>query len=77
MVCRLQKALYGLKQALRASYERLYSYLLSIGFKRTSDNSNLYLKSGAEGKHLIADIFVDDIIFGGDDEMSKIFVGKM
>lgn len=77
MAWRLQKALYGLKQAPRAWYERLDSYLLSIGFKRTSDNSNLYLKSGIERKHLIADFFVDDIIFGGDDEMIRSFAKQM
>lgn len=77
MVCKLKKALYGLKQAPRAWYERLHSYLISIGFMRTSDNSNLYLKIGKEGKHLIADIFVDDIISGGDDEMRKGFVEEM
>lgn len=44
---------------------------------RTSDNSNLYLKTGEEGKHLIVDIFVDDTIFGGDDEMGKGFTEEM
>lgn len=77
IVCRLQKSLYGLKQALRAWYERLHSYLLSIGFKRARDNNNLCLKRRTEGKHLIAEIFVDDIIFGGDDEMSRSFAGQM
>ena len=42
MVYRLHKALYGLKQAPRAWYERLHSYLVKIGFKRTNDNNNIH-----------------------------------
>jgi hypothetical protein len=38
-----------------------------IGFIRTSENHNLCLKSEAENMVLIAEIFVDDIIFGGND----------
>ena len=45
MVCRLHKALYGLKQTPRAWYERLHTYLVKIGFERTGDNKNLYLKT--------------------------------
>ncbi len=67
MVCKLQKALYGLKQAPRAWYERLHSYLMRIGVIRTSENSNLYLKSEYEDRVLLAEIFVDDIIFGANE----------
>ena len=44
MVCKLHKALYGLKQAPRAWYERLHTYLVKVGFERTHDNINLYMK---------------------------------
>ena len=44
MVYKLHKALYGLKQAPRAWYERLHKYLVKIGFERTDDNRNLYIK---------------------------------
>ena len=47
MVCKLQIALYGLKQGPRAWYERLKNYLVKIGFARTNDNTNWYLKSEA------------------------------
>src|SRR5271156_6678300 len=77
MVCRLHKVLYGFQQAPRAWYERLHSYLISIGFVRTSDNSNLYLKEDTDDKTLIADIFVDDIIFGGNDMLFKSFANEM
>ena len=45
MVCRLHKALYGLKKALGAWYERIHKYLVKIGFERTNDNNNLYIKT--------------------------------
>ena len=44
MVCKLHKALYGLKEAPRAWYERLHKYLVKIGFERTDDNNDLYIK---------------------------------
>src|SRR5271156_2672998 len=77
MACRLHKALYGLKKAPRAWYERLHSYLISIVFMRTSENSNLYLKEDTNANTLIAEIFVDDIIFGGNDMLCKSFSDEM
>ena len=74
MVCRLQKALYGLKQAPRAWYERLHSYLVKIGFERTNDNNNLYMKIDKGKGILISQFFVDDIIFGGQDALCKEFL---
>ncbi|GLJ42626.1 hypothetical protein SUGI_0883470 [Cryptomeria japonica] len=76
MVCRLHKALYGLKQAPRAWYECLYSHLVKIGFERTSEDSNIYLKSEGD-QILICKVFVDDIIFGGDEKMSHDFIDEV
>ena len=76
-VCKLHKALYGLKKAPRALYERPDKYLVQIGFERNDDNNNMYIKS-EEGKEiLISEIFVDDIIFGGKEVLSKDFADKM
>ena len=76
-VCKLHKALYRLKQAPRAWYKRLQKYLVQIGFERTNDNNNMYIKS-EEGKDiLISKIFVDDIIFVGKEVLSKDFADKM
>ena len=77
MVCRLQKDLYGLKQAPRACYERLHNYLVKIHFEKTGDNRNLYLKIEWGKGTLIAEIFVDDIIFGGQDPLCKDFTNEM
>eukprot|EP00253_Pinus_taeda_P005359 PITA_05359 len=67
LVCRLKKALYGLKQAPRAWYYRLYKYLHQQGFSKGSTDSNLYIKI-ANDKLLIVVVYVDDIIFGSNEE---------
>jgi len=62
-VYKLKKALYGLKQAPRAWYERLTTYLLTKGFTRGQADRTLFIRN--QGTHkLIAQIYVDDIIFG-------------
>ncbi|GLJ31301.1 hypothetical protein SUGI_0627870 [Cryptomeria japonica] len=76
MVCKLHKTLYGLKQKPRTWYERLHSHLMKIGFLRTSEDNNIYLKSEGD-KTLVSEVFVDDIIFGGNDDMSDDFVNEM
>ena len=45
MICELHKELYGLKQVPRAWYEILHKFLVKIGFERTDDNNNLYIKT--------------------------------
>ena len=73
MVCKLHKDLYGFKQVPRARYERLHKYLMKIGFERTNDNNNLYIKIEIGKDILLSKIFVDDIIFGGKDALCKDF----
>ena len=41
-VCRLKKALYGLKQAPRTWYDRIDRFLSSMGFTKSTADSNLY-----------------------------------
>ena len=62
-----------MKQAPRAWYERLHTYLVKIGFERTDENSNLYMKVDKDKGVLISTNFVDDIIFGGQDALCKDF----
>ena len=66
MVCKLHKALHGLKQAPGARYERLHNYLIQIGFQRTNDNNIV-----------LAEIFVDDTLFTGNDDECKGFLEQM
>ena len=77
MVCRLHKALYGLKQAPGAQYERLNNYLVKIIFEKIDDNNNLYLKTKGGKGILLANFFVDDIIFGGQNALCKAFTNEM
>eukprot|EP00253_Pinus_taeda_P032393 PITA_32393 len=73
LVCRLKKALYGLKQAPRAWYYRLDKYLHQQGFSKGLVDNNIYIKS-ENNKLLILVVYVDDIIFGSNEEaMSQNF----
>eukprot|EP00253_Pinus_taeda_P025748 PITA_25748 len=73
LVCRIKKALYGLKQAPRSWYYRLDKYLHQQGFSKGSADSNLYIKIEND-KLLILVVYVDDIIFGSNEEaMSQNF----
>jgi len=74
LVCRLKKALYGLKQAPRVWYYCLDKYLHQQGFSKGSADRNLYINIENE-KLLILVVYVDDIIFGSNEEaMSQSFV---
>jgi hypothetical protein len=76
-VCKLKKALYGLKQAPRAWYFRLDKYLQQEGFKKESVDNNLYIKV-CQGNILLIEVYVDDIIFGSDDDrLSQKFAKDM
>ena len=66
-VCRLKKALYGLKQAPRAWYSRIDSYLLENGFEKCEGEPTVYIKE-KDGKLLIVVLYVDDVIFTGNDD---------
>ena len=68
--------MYGLKQAPRTWYVRLDKYLEKLGFAKVTTDNKLYLKE-IENQLLIIVIFVDDIIFGGNDEASDKFVDEM
>ena len=62
-VCKLKKALYGLKQAPRAWYSRIDAYLIEKGFEKCDGEP---IKEN-EGKILIVVLYVDDLIFIGND----------
>ena len=66
-VLKLKKALYGLKQAPRAWYSRIKAYFLESGFEKCPSEHTLFTKT-EEGKALVVSIYVDDLIFTGNDE---------
>ncbi|KAF3667702.1 hypothetical protein FXO37_09904 [Capsicum annuum] len=66
-VYRLKKDLYGLKQAPRAWYCRIESYFQKMGFQKCPYEPTLFVKIGENGKMLIACLYVDDLIFMGNN----------
>lgn len=66
-VYKLNKALYGLKQAPRAWFSRIESYFRNEGFEKEDSEQTLFTKV-KQGKHLIISLYVDDLIYTGDDE---------
>ena len=62
----MKKALYGLKQAPRAWYSGINAYLLENGFEKCEGDLTLYIKE-KYGKMLIIVLYVDDVIFIGND----------
>ena len=66
-VFKLNKALYGLKQSPRAWYDRLKKFLIDDGFSIGIVDTTLFIKN-VNNDILIAQIYVDDIIFGSTNE---------
>ena len=50
---------------------------MNIGFERTNDNNNLYLKASTKNGVQRSDTFIDDIIFGGKKALCKLVVDEM
>jgi hypothetical protein len=67
----LKKALYGLKKALRAWYSRIDTYLIKSGFSRSQNESTLYTKIDQHDKILIVCLYVDDMIYTGNLELTN------
>ena len=74
-VLRLKKALHGLKQAPKAWYDQLTQYLLDRGFKRGYVDRTLFVKND-ENYLLVAQVYVDDIIFGATIDAQAIEFSK-
>ena len=75
---KLKKALYGLKQAPRAWYSCIEAYFEKAGFNKYPYKHTLFIKIKEGGKILIVCLYVDDLIFTGNDEtMSIAFKNSM
>ncbi|MCI01189.1 gag-pol polyprotein, partial [Trifolium medium] len=76
-VYKLKKALYGLKQAPRVWYERLTEFLVNHGYRKGGTDKTLFIKD-ENGKLMVAQIYVDNIVFGGmSNQMVQHFVQQM
>jgi hypothetical protein len=68
-VYRLRRALYSLKQAPRVWYSRIEAYFLKEGFEKCPYEHTLFIKKSAHGTSLLlVCLYVDDLIFTGNDE---------
>ena len=64
----MKKALYGLKQAPRAWYDTLSKFLVTNGFRKGVVDRTLFTIEH-DGKLLLAQVYVHDIIFGSGDTL--------
>jgi hypothetical protein len=67
----LKKALYGLKQAPRAWYNIIDTYLIKSGFSRSQNEPTLYTKTDQHGKIVIVCLYVDDMIYTENLELTS------
>jgi hypothetical protein len=70
-VYRLYKALYGLKQAPRAWYSKIETYFSEEGFLKCPYEHTLFTKIKDGNSILIVSLYVDDLIYIGND--SRMF----
>jgi hypothetical protein len=68
MVYKLKKALYGLKQAPRAWYSKIETYFASETFMKCLHEHTLFVKYGDKSGVLIVSLYVDDLIYTGNDQ---------
>ncbi|GKV50107.1 hypothetical protein SLEP1_g56822 [Rubroshorea leprosula] len=66
-VLKLKKALYGLKQAPRAWYSRIDKYFQDHGFTKCPHEHALYIKENKTGGFMLVCLYVDDLIFTGNN----------
>ncbi|KAL4567103.1 hypothetical protein LXL04_022677 [Taraxacum kok-saghyz] len=66
-VYRLRRALYGLKQAPRAWFNRIEGYFLREGFKKSSYDHTMFVKT-EQDKIIFVSLYVDDLIYAGNDQ---------
>ena len=64
-MCKLKKVLYGLKHAPRTWYSRTDSFVTSLGFTKSKEDSNLSYK--VEEGPVILLLYVDDLFVIGED----------
>ena len=69
-VLRLKKTLYRLKQAPRAWYNQIDNYFIYNGFRKSQSESTLYTKDQGNNDKLTVSLYVDNLIFTGNNEQT-------
>lgn len=67
LVCKLKKSLYELCQLHREWYSKLSSKLIKEGFKISSADHSLFVKSTTKGI-VVLTVYVDGIVITGDSK---------
>ncbi|KAK0591710.1 hypothetical protein LWI29_006734 [Acer saccharum] len=67
-VLKLKKALYGLKKAPRAWNSRIDKYFQQNGYVKYPHKHALYSKTNKNGDILLVCLYVDDLIFTGNNQ---------
>ena len=68
LVCLLKISLYGLKQSPRQWYKRFDTFILKIGFKRSSYDGCFYYKKLQGSLMMFLVIYVDDMLLACKDK---------
>ena len=70
-VSRLRNSLYGLKQAPRQWYKKFESFMCEQGYKKTTSDLCVFVKSFSNDDFIILLLYVDDMLIVGKN-VSKI-----
>jgi len=72
LVCKIKKGLYGLKQAARLWNIRVTKWMVKYGFTQSKADPCLFVLYRNNG-WLILILYVDDMAYGGDEELVRHF----
>ena len=73
-VFRLLRAIYGLKQASNAWYKELVESAKTLGFKRLSTDTGIFIHRATNDEFVIMIAYVDDVLFVGPNR--KLVIAK-
>ena len=65
LVCRVLRSLYGLKQAARVWNQKIHTFLIKIGFVRSSADPCLYIDTK---RNIYITIWVNDLLIAGKNQ---------
>lgn len=68
-VYKLKKDLCRLKQDPQAWFSRIEAHFMNEGFEKCYNEHTLFAKTSRESKILIVNLYIDDRIFTGNDEL--------